>query len=297
MKIIQKTNFFIGLSVVVIITSIVLTLVFGLKLGIDFTGGSLLEIDFPENKPSSETIKEQISSLDVETSQIQAAGEHGYIIRMNNLSEAKHQEILLKLKENLGGVEELRFESIGPTIGKELRSKAIYATIAVLVSIVLYLAIAFRKVTKEVSSWKFGVCAILALIHDIAVLIAVFVILGLTYGVEINSLFVTALLTVLGFSVHDTIVLFDRVRFNLLKSAGSESFSNLVNRSVNQTVVRSINTSATTLLVLLALYLFGGASIQWFVFALMIGVVAGTYSSIFVASPILVFWQKHSKTK
>jgi len=187
-------------------------------------------------------------------------------------------------------VEELRFDSVGPTIGQELKSRSISAMIIVIVAIVLYIAWTFRKVSKPVASWKYGISAIIALFHDVIITMGVFSILGEFYGVEINTAFVAAILTVLGYSVNDTIVVFDRVRENLPKS--DEDFEGTVNLSVNQTIKRSINTSLTTLIVLLSILFFGGTTIQDFVLALSIGVFVGTYSSIFLASPILVVWEK-----
>lgn len=295
MKIVHKSSLFVGLSALVVITSVVLVLVFGLKPGIDFTGGSLLEVSFEGDRPSNDAIEAVVANTDVEVSQVKTAGDSDVIIRMKDITEEKHQEVLAVLQQEYEGVTENRFESIGPVLGDELRNKAVIAIVLVLLAIVLYLSYAFKKVSKDIASWKFGVAAIVALVHDIAIIVGVFVLLGRFAGVEVDALFVTALLTVLGFSVHDTIVVFDRVRYNLTKKKVSIPFVEIVNSSVLETIVRSINTSSTTLLVLVCLYLFGGESIQWFVLALAIGVVAGTYSSIFVASPLLVFWQKYSQ--
>lgn len=295
MKIAQKSNFFIISTIVVVITSIVLFFTFGLKAGIDFTGGSLMEVTFAEERPENSQIEEALLAQEVEVSQIKTAGESDSILRMKEISEIKHQEVLAALNENFGAVTENRFESIGPVLGEELKNKAFVAIGLVLLAIVLYLSYAFRKVSKEIAPWKLGVSAIIALIHDIAVIVGVFVLLGKFAGVEVDALFVTALLTVLGFSVHDTIVVFDRIRFNLTKKTNRASFVETINNSVLETIVRSINTSSTTLFVLVCLYLFGGESIQWFVFALGVGVIAGTYSSIFVASPMLVFWQRYTQ--
>lgn len=295
MKIVHKSSLFVGLSALVIIASVILVLVFGLKPGIDFTGGSLLEVSFEGERPSNDAIEAVVANIDVEVSQVKTAGDSDVIIRMKDITEEKHQEVLAVLQQEYEGVTENRFESIGPVLGDELRNKAVIAIVLVLLAIVLYLSYAFRKVSKDIASWKFGVAAIVALVHDIAVIVGVFVLLGRFAGVEVDALFVTALLTVLGFSVHDTIVVFDRVRYNLTKKKVSIPFVEIVNNSVLETIVRSINTSSTTLFVLVCLYLFGGESIQWFVLALAIGVVAGTYSSIFVASPLLVFWQKYSQ--
>ena len=298
LKIIKRRKIWFSLSSVLVISSLVLLAIFGLNFGIDFKGGSLMEIKFNIEDPAKEDINIIINESGIKDYKVQPAQDSSYILRMESLDEAAHQNLVTqfenKYSEIEGNFEELRFESIGPTIGQELRDKAVYAVVLVLISIILYIAYAFRKVSTKIPSWRFGVCAIAALFHDIIILLGVFVILGKYFEVQLDSLFVIALLTVLGYSVNDTIVVFDRIRFNLLKS-DDKLFDKLVDISLNQTLTRSLNTSITTLLVLTALYLFGGATIQWFVLALMVGVVAGTYSSIFVASPILVAWERLRK--
>ncbi|OGN25672.1 MAG: protein-export membrane protein SecF, partial [Candidatus Yanofskybacteria bacterium RIFCSPLOWO2_01_FULL_44_22] len=190
-----------------------------------------------------------------------------------------------------------RFDSIGPTIGRELKRNAAIALVVAIIAIVLYIAWAFRHVSEPVSSWKYGVAAVIALIHDVTIPTAVFALLGKFSGVPIDALFITALLTIMGFSVHDTIVVFDRTRENLRKLKGREEFSVTVNRSVNETFTRSINTSVTILLALVAIVVFGGESVRYFALALIIGIVFGTYSSIFIASPLLVLWNDLTKKK
>ncbi|MEK7123650.1 MAG: protein translocase subunit SecF, partial [Patescibacteria group bacterium] len=221
--------------------------------------------------------------------------ERGAILRFKEIDEAIHQKVVSTINEKWQ-MEEKRFESIGPTIGAELKRKAIFAIILAAALIILYIAWAFRKVSWPVSSWKYGVCAILALIHDVTIPTGVFSLLGHYRGVEVDGLFITALLTILGFSVHDTIVVFDRVRENL-KNAPKERFEDTVSASVNQTIGRSINTSLTVLLVLSAIYFFGGETIKNFALALILGVSAGTYSSIFIASPLLVSWHLLSQKR
>ncbi|MDP1709551.1 MAG: protein translocase subunit SecF [Candidatus Komeilibacteria bacterium] len=193
-----------------------------------------------------------------------------------------------------GIVVEDQFESIGPTVGKELLRRSIYSILAVLSAIIIYIAWAFRKVSQPVSSWKYGVAAVIALTHDVVIPCGIFAVLGHFWGVEIDILFITALLTMLGFSVHDTIVVFDRTRENLARARHQGSFEETVNQSVNETIRRSINTSMTAFLALLAMYLFGGDSVKYFVLALMMGIIFGTYSSIFIASPLLVVWNNWS---
>lgn len=274
--------------------------IFGLKLGIDFTGGSLLEVIFVGERPSLETIHKGLKPLGLGQVILQPTGERGIFIRTKDISEEAHQEILNALaggEKREDALQELRFESIGPTIGKELKQKSVYSIFTVLSLIVAYIAWAFRKVSKPVSSWKYGVVAVIALFHDVFIPVGVFSILGHFWGVEMDTLFITALLTVLGFSVHDTIVVFDRIRENLASAKRGEPFDEVVEKSIHQTFGRSLNTSLTVLLSLLAVFFFGGDSVRYFSLALMIGVVFGTYSSIFIASPLLITWHYFNQKK
>lgn len=293
-NIIGKKNWWFCFSAVLSALSLAAILIWGLKLSIDFTGGSLLEVAYQPNRPSVEKITEVLQPLNLESLRVQPSADNEFFIRFESVDEPRHQEILGALKnvqvdnQTLQG-QELKFESIGPTIGNELKDKAVQAIVLVLILIIAYIAYAFRHVSKPVASWKYGVAAVIALFHDIFVVIGIYAILGHFFNVEVDILFVTALLTILGFSVHDTIVTFDRTRENLFKLRG-QSFEEVVNLSVNETIVRSLNTSLTTLFALLAVYIFGGESIRYFVLALILGVIIGTYSSIFIASPIVVLW-------
>lgn len=267
---------------------------FGLNLGIDFTGGSLLQVKYPTTSPSVADITNQLAPLNLGGTTIQASNDNTVLIRTQFLDNTQRQAVLDALGN---GVTEESFESVGPTVGEELRTKSVTALVLVVIIIVIYMAIVFRKVSKgPVPSWAYGVSAIIALLHDIIMIIGVFVILGKYFGVEINSMFITALLTILGFSINDTIVVFDRIREGLRRSKEA-TFEGVMNESINQTIMRSLNTSNTVLIVLGALLLFGGSSIFYFVLALMIGIITGTYSSIFIASPLLLFWQKVLKKK
>jgi len=279
------------------IVSIALVAIWGLKPGIDFTGGSLLEVEFSQAMPDVNAVRASLQSGEHKNAVVQATGENGLIIRTGFLSEEEHQKMLTELTNKFGTeentIDEKRFETIGSSVSKTLRERAIWAIILVNLGIISYIAYAFRKVSRPVASWKYGAIAIFALIHDVLLVMGVFAVLGHFTGTEIDIAFVVALLTVLGYSVNDTIVVFDRVRENLLHHR-SDSFGETVNYGLNQTVMRSINTTLTTLLPLLALYFIGGATIKNFSLALLIGIASGAYSSIFIASPLLAVverWQ------
>lgn len=268
--------------------SIVFFALGGLKLGIDFTGGSILQVAFTETRPEITELAEFTETVVDGEVLVQPTGAQSAIIRTETLGQETRHTLLDELSTQYGSVDEESFSSIGPTIGEELREKAIYAIVAVLIAIILYISWAFRSISKgPVPSWAYGVGAIVALVHDIVLTTGVFAALGYFADVQIDALFATALLTILGFSVHDTIVVYDRVRHRI-KKFQDEPFETTVRESIKSTAVRSLNTSITTLMVLAALVLFGGASIQWFLVALIVGVVLGTYSSIFIASPLLV---------
>lgn len=278
------------LSLLIILPGLYFLVTSGLRLGIDFTGGALLEYQFEKNININD-LKQQISLQGIEVGQINASTNNIYIIRTKPIDQNK----LIKLKTDLSGkfgkVEERRVEFVGPIIGVELSRKAFIAVILASLIIILYIAFSFRKIPKPESSWRFGITAVVALIHDIVVVVGLFAILGKFFGVEIDTLFITALLTVIGFSVHDTIVVFDRIRENLTKHMGRK-FIDIANVSIVQTLGRSLNTSLTVVFVLLAMLLFGGETLRWFVLALLVGIISGTYSSIFNATALLVWWEE-----
>jgi len=402
-KIVQKRKIWFAFSAVLISASLIALLTWGLKFGIDFTGGTLMEFSFKEETLNSQEIKSALADLDLGEINIQFSGDKNVLLRFKDVDEDTHQKILVALDSAISGededkeeipttsfsekgseiieeenkeenseennsekgieenkpfsgfikkalaaddetisntegmedsgikvttdsgeeinvdaedidlsnveseeinldtaagtngenanIEEKRFNSVGPIIGSELKETAVWAIVIALIAIVLYIGWAFRKVSFPVSSFKYGIIATIALFHDVIITLGVFAVLGHFLNIEIGIPFVAAILAILGYSVNDTIVVFDRTRENLLKS-GIDDFEEIVNKSVNETLVRSINTSFTTLIVLLALYLFGGDTIKYFVVALMVGISAGTYSSIFIASPLLVTWQK-----
>jgi preprotein translocase subunit SecF len=284
----KKWWFFI-FSLLLIIPGTASLFLYGLKLGIDFTGGTLFEYKF-EQKVEIQQLTEEVISSGFEVSSI-TPSEDSYIIKTKPVDEVKVSQLEDKLESRFGKVEQIRVESVGPTIGQETTKNALLALLISTILIVLYIAYSFRKVPKPTSSWRFGITAVIALLHDVLLLVGAFSILGHFYGVEVDVLFVTALLTVVGFSVHDTIVVFDRIRENLPKHL-SKKFQDIADISITQTLGRSLNTSLTVVFVLLALLLFGGESIRWFTVALLVGIISGTYSSIFNATALLVLWEE-----
>lgn len=288
----HKKIYFI-LSGILILGSLISLFTLGLNPGIDFTGGSILEIDYKAERPANQEIKELLAELDLGEIYVQPADEKGVILRMKNITEETHQKIIQKLGEGKE-IEELRFESIGPVIGKELKEKTKIVVTFSLLAIVLYIAFAFRKLTFPAKSWQYGVASLVALFHDVLIPLGIFSLLGKFYGIQITIPVVVALLTVLGYSINNTVVVFDRIRENLLRRVG-ENYEDTVDKSLNQTLTRSINTSLTTLFVLLAIFFLGGETLKYFALTLILGITAGTYSSILLVSPILVTWLKWRK--
>lgn len=277
-------------SGILIAASIASLVIFGLKFGIEFTGGSTMEIEFSEQRPSNDEIRNALAEFNLGDIIIQPVGEKGAMLRLKGIDEATHSQIVSKINE-LSPMEEKNFQFIGPSVGNELKNKTQISIGLVLLAITIYIALAFRKVSRSVASWKYGLTSLIALFHDILIPVGIFSVLGRFYNVEITIPIIAALLTVLGFSVHDTIVIFDRIRENILRS-GEQSFDNIVDQSLNQTIGRSIGTVATTLFVMIAIFFFGGQTLKWFSLALIIGIGAGAYSSIFIAGPLLVTWNK-----
>ncbi len=293
--IIGKRWLYFIFSAVIIVPGFFSLLKYGLRLSIDFTGGTLLEIQNSNIKTQNdlEQIRKIFAQNNIEVSSVSQSGTQSYIFRTKEMSKEQNASIQKEISLKFGETQELRFESVGPTISRELAQNAFLAVLFASLAIVVYIAWSFRTIPAPYSSWKFGICAVMALLHDVLVLTGLFSLFGYFYSVEIDTLFVTALLTVIGFSVHDTIVVFDRIRENLRKMPGAK-FSQVVNESVLQTLARSLSTTLTVLFTLLALLLFGGETIRWFVIALLIGITSGTYSSIFNASPLLVLWEERS---
>lgn len=291
LNIIKHYKLWFAVSGITLALGIISLAVFHLHLGIDFRGGASIQLQLT-SAPDTNKIHDVLNSENIGNTIVQQTGSNGVIIETPPIDQTQHDKIIADLKSKVdSSLVEESYTSIGPTVGSELKTDAIYELLAVSLGIILYIAYAFRKVTRPITSWKFGWAAIIALLHDLFIVLGIFSILGKFMHVEIDSMFVTAMLTVLGFSVHDTIVVFDRIRENLRVEAG-QPIEDIVNHSINQTLVRSLNTSLTVLFVLLALLLFGGQTIHYFVLALFIGIISGTYSSIFIASPLLVVWQK-----
>lgn len=269
-------------SIALILPGLYFLITFGFQPGIDFTGGTLLEYRFAK-EINIENLKQ--------FGQVSKSSDREYIIKTKPLESSEIQKIKQTLIQKFGEVEEKRVESIGPILGLELQQKAILALAFTSLVIILYISFSFRKVPKPFSSFRFGICAIVALLHDVIMVLGFFAIFGKFFGVEVDSLFVTALLTIIGFSVHDTIVVFDRIRENSIKYI-SKNFIEIANISVIQTLGRSLTTSLTVVFVLLAMLLFGGETLRWFIVALLIGIISGTYSSIFNATALLVWWEE-----
>src|SRR3989344_3868589 len=299
MWVIQHRNWIIGIIGTIMFAALLLTFFWQANLSIEFTGGTVVQGEYTDTRPSIDQIKEFSGPLDLNLLKIQPLGEKGVVVRLKALTQEEHNNLVTQLSDGTNEFKETSLSTVGPSVGKELRQKAVLSVLLVLILIILFVAYAFRSVSNVVSSWKYGIVVVITLVHDIFVPTGVFVILSHYFiGYEIDTLFVTALLAILGYSVADTIVVFDRIRENLknspeIKPPGtegliSESFADLVGRSLRETYVRSTNTSLTTVLASLAIFFFGGEATKHFALMLAVGITAGTYSSILLASPLLV---------
>ncbi len=280
-------------SAIMILLSVFSLIRFNLNLGIEFQGGSIIEVEYKDERPSLEETRNKISEINLGEFFVQPVNEKGYVIKTKEMSDDVYRE----LKEKLGPeAEEKYFESIGPIIGKELKEKSIISIILASLAIVLYIAITFGGIGNQtVKSWQYGVIAAgIGFLHDVLIVLGFFAFLGYYYQVQVTIPVAVALLTVLGYSINDTVVIFDRIRENLSKKIRL-SFQEIVDSSLNETISRSVNTSFTTLLVLFSILFFGGETLKWFVTALILGISLGTYSSIFLAGPLLVSWFNSKK--
>jgi preprotein translocase subunit SecF len=314
MFIIKHKKIFLTASSILVLISLISLMIFGIKVGIDFKGGALSEVIYDTVRPTQESLAQELEDLGFGAISLQpthskesqgrpeenrgTTGETGYIVKSRSLDDQEHKALIEALSQEGGSpLKEINFNSIGPSVGRELTQKALVAVVLISITIICFIAFAFRKVSEPISSWKYGLIAIITLLHDVAIPVGLYVFLSHFYGAELDTLFVVAILTILGLSVSDTIVIFDRIRENLKSEnkVAKETFSEIVGKSLSQSFVRSISTSFTVILVLLALFFFGPMSTRYFALMLMTGMFFGTYSSIFLASPLLVLaeeWQK-----
>jgi preprotein translocase subunit SecF len=293
MFIIKYKKIFVSISIVLVVLSISAIAFFGLNMGIDFKGGSLTEVEYTTVRPDQSVIETNLKTLSIGQTLIQPIADKGYSIKTRDITDKEHKDILAVLGAD---AVEKSFNSIGPSVGAELVRKSIISFILVSLGIIFWIAFSFRKVSKPVSSWRYGFIAIVTLIHDIIIPVGVFAVLSHFSGVEVDTLFVVAILTILGLSVSDTIVVFDRIRENI-RIGHFKTFEETVGKSLEQVYTRSIATSSTVIIALLSLVFFGPVSTKIFALMLTAGMFFGTYSSIFLASPMLVLvqgWQKKS---
>lgn len=295
-NIVQKRIYFYLFSSALVILSLLAIFIWKPNIGIDFLGGSIMEISAPDLSNYINDIKGQAENSGITIHSATTSGANIVTLRMPTLTSDQHNKLLADLKTSVNpNINENSYQNIGPVISKNLTNKAIWAVIIASLAIILYIAFAFRKVPKPMSPWMFGLTAVVALIHDLVVTTGFVTIVGHFYKfIQIDSLFITALLTIMGFSVHDTIVVFDRLRENSIKHPAANTETS-ANDSIMQTISRSINTSLTTTMVLVALFILGGESISGFMLTLIVGITFGTYSSIFIATMLLVSWNKTAK--
>ncbi len=300
MFVVNNRGIFFAITAVLLLASVAAIAVFGLKLGTDFTGGTLIEVSYDSMRTSQEVVEDSLRGSGLEHFSLRESGELGYTLRTGELTDEQRSFMasMFTIGDNEAHIDAM--SEVGPTIGAELRNKSLVALAVVLLCIMLFIAFAFRHVSEPVSSWTYGLIAIVTLLHDVIIPSGAFAIFGYLWGAQVDTLFVTALLTILGFSIHDTIVVFDRTRENLRlnKEKGrKEDFAITAGRSLDQTMVRSINTSVTVIIALATLYIFGPDSTKDFALTLLVGMVAGTYSSIFFATPLLVVWERWRRNK
>ncbi len=296
LSIVTHSKVWLAMSGTIVVLALAAIIGFGVNPGIDFTGGSLMSVKFT-SVPVQEDVRAAVAELGYEPV-IQQADDGSTLIRVRPVTEEEHQAVLAALRTRFGELEEQRFDSVGPVVGEELKEKATFAMILVLLLIAVYIAWAFRRVSQPVESWKYGVITVISAFHDVIIPLGIFAVLGKIYGFQADTAFVAALLTILGYSINDTIVVFDRTRENLYRNRHRHaSFGETVNQSINETLARSINTTLSTLLPVLAIVVFGGESTRPFAMTLLAGIAAGAYSSIFLASPLLVMSEHWGKGK
>ncbi len=269
------------------IASILAIVAFGLNWGVDFAGGSILRATYSDQRPDAQELSGKMSDLGLNDFSIRFSGENEIIIRMPEVAQEMKDKVS-GIFYNMENIEKgsIGFESVSPVVGDESKARATKAIIFSIFAIIFYVAFAFRKISRPVKSWQYGIATVVALVHDVLIPIGIFAVLGKFWGVEFSIPILTALLTILGYSVNDTVVVFDRIRENLIRGAG-ETFGDVIDKSLNQTLGRSFNTVFTTLLALFAIFFFGGQSLTYFSLALIFGISFGAYSSIFLASTLI----------
>ncbi len=298
----RAARFLFPVSVLLVALSVVLFYTPGPVLSIEFTGGTLMELQLPEGK-TRQDLSGALESfvqdgIDAKQGSLSQTRTGTWLVRMQTLDTAEHTALLAHLSESIGDVQELQYTTIGPTVGSSLKRNAFWALFAAAIAIVIYLAAAFRKIPKSMSPWAFGISAIIAVIHDVVITVGIFTILSRYTSFQIDTLFVTALLSIMGYSVSDTIVIFDRIRDNLIEGGKRiDNFEKVADDSLWQSFSRTINTGLCALIMLFCLFFLGSESIRWFMLALIVGTFIGTYSSFFVATPLLVFWKKWSSKR
>ncbi len=296
MDFLKPAKYFVIVSSAFTVLGIALAIYPGARLSVEFTGGTRMELRVATSSIDTPTVLQAVQDFGhAEVSPTVNRMQNGnFLVRMKGIDDATHKALLKHLTDALGSYDEVQYTTIGPTVGETLKRRAVYALLTASFGIIVYLAFAFRKIPRKYSPWKFGIVAVITLMHDVMVTVGIFVILSYYSTFEADTLFITALLTILGYSVNDTIVIFDRIRDNLYIQERKESFDIIANRSVNQTWKRSCYTSGSTLIMLTSLLLLGSDTLFWFVLTLVVGILLGTYSSVFVATPLLVWWNKRS---
>ncbi|MGC9603567.1 MAG: protein translocase subunit SecF [Minisyncoccia bacterium] len=295
LDVIKNRNYYLGFSGLMVLLCWVLVGIWGLRPGIDLNGGTEWQMTFAKSDVTEAAVQQTLQSAAVVSGEVSVkqSNDGSFIVRLPNLTNDEHQKYFDVLKQKFGDITEKNYSSIGPAIGSELKTKAMWAIVLVLIGISLFIAWAFRKVSEPVKSWKYGIVTLITLVHDVSIPAGLLALLGYWKGIEIDTNFIVALLVVMGFSVHDTIVVFDRIRENLTLNRGRKfDLGDIIRFSVKETFTRSVNTSLTLILVLVVLLAFGPPSLFYFILTILVGTIFGTYSSIFVASPLLYLWQR-----
>ncbi len=288
----RLAGFFLPVSAILVIASIVGFVWPGPVLSIEFTGGTLLEVQLPEGV-TQERLETSLAAMPtLGDATVTSTRSGSQFVRTRTLTTEEHSQLLATLTKDLGKVEELQYTTIGPTVGQNLKIRALYALLAAMAAIILYVAAAFRKIPAHLSPWSFGIAAIIALVHDVAITLGIFTILSHYTSFQMDTLFVSAVLSIMGYSVSDTIVIFDRIRDNIFAEGKRTDFTEIAEKSLRQTITRTLNTGLGALIMLFSLFFFGSESIRWFILALIVGTLIGTYSSFFIATPLLALWRK-----